>query len=120
MDLLGVHHVSINVTDLDKSLTFYRDTLGLAVLGSRPDDVITVDGAWLQCPDGREIHLLVSEMPTGKGQHYAFEVGSVESTVETLSAAGHKVSKPAEMVGICRQVFCKDPSGNLVEFNQRL
>jgi glyoxylase I family protein len=120
MELRGVHHVSINVTDLDQSLVFYRDTLGLKVIESRPDDVITVEGAWLGCPDGREIHLLVNEMPTGKGQHYAFEVGDIESTVATLSGAGLKVSKPAEMVGICRQVFCKDPSGNLVEFNQRL
>lgn len=120
MDLLGVHHVSINVTDLDQSLTFYRDTLGLKVLESRPDDVITVDGAWLSCPDGREIHLLVNDMPTSKGQHWAFEVGDIESTVATLTAAGHKVSKPATMEGICTQVFCKDPSGNLVEFNLRL
>ena len=62
MDLRGVHHVSINVTDLDQSLAFYRDTLGLKVLESRPDDVITVDGAWLSCPDGREIHLLVTDL----------------------------------------------------------
>lgn len=120
MELLGVHHVSINVTDLDQTLAFYRDTLGLQVLGNRPDAVISVDGAWLGCPDGRELHLLVNEMPTAKGQHWAFEVADIEATVATLTEAGHKVSKPATMEGICRQVFCKDPSGNLVEFNQRL
>ncbi len=120
MDLLGVHHVSINVTDLDQALAFYRDTLGLKLMENRPDDVIDVDGAWLSCPDGREIHLLVNELPELKGQHWAFEVGDIEATVATLTAAGRKVSKPSEMTGICRQVFCKDPAGNLVEFNQRL
>ncbi|MDH3682672.1 MAG: VOC family protein [Acidimicrobiia bacterium] len=118
MELRGVHHVSINVSDLDDTLAFYTDTVGLAVL-PRPDGI--GPGVWLGCPDGREIHLLLrGDVPDNLGQHYAFEVGSVEETKEALAAGGRKVSKTSEIAGVCRQVFCRDPSGNLLEFNQPL
>jgi catechol 2,3-dioxygenase-like lactoylglutathione lyase family enzyme len=119
MELRGVHHVSINVSDLDETLAFYAGTLGLAVL-PRPDGEISVPGAWLGCPDGREIHLLVNDVPDGKGQHFAFEVDDVDEIAAALDQAGHPAGQPAVIQGICRQVFCHDPSGNLVEFNQRL
>jgi hypothetical protein len=31
----GIHHVSLNIADTDRSLAFYRDTLGLASLPGR-------------------------------------------------------------------------------------
>lgn len=119
MELRGVHHVSINVSDLGATLAFYVETLGLGLL-PRPDDEISVPGAWLACPDGREIHLLLNDVPESKGQHFAFEVPDVEATAAALADAGCRVGEPAVMEGICRQVFCHDPSGNLIEFNQRL
>ncbi|MGF1597200.1 MAG: VOC family protein [Acidimicrobiales bacterium] len=117
MELRGVHHVSINVSDLPATQSFYTDVLGLDVL-PRPE--LGVDGVWLGCPDGREIHLIVQDVPDNAGQHYAFEVDNVDGVTERLAGVGHKVSKASEIAGVCRQVFCKDPSGNLVEFNERL
>lgn len=117
MELRGVHHVSINVTDLAETLTFYTDALGLALL-DRPDTI--GPGAWLGCADGREVHLLMNDVPDNNGQHFAFEVADVDSVTERLSSVGRKVSAPNEIDGLCRQVFCKDPSGNLLEFNERL
>ncbi len=119
MDLRGVHHVSLNVSDLDRTVAFYTDVLGLEVL-DRPDDAISVPGAWLGCPDGRQIHLLLNEVPDGKGQHFAFEVADVSATIAELESKGVKPGRPSTMDGICVQTFCQDPSGNLVEFNQRL
>ncbi len=119
MDLRGVHHVSINVSDLDQTVAFYTDILGLELL-DRPDDAISVPGRWLGCPDGRQIHLLLSEVPDGKGQHFAFEVANAAAVVAELESKGVKVGAASTMDGICVQTFCKDPSGNLVEFNQRL
>ncbi len=84
----------------------------------RPDDI--GPGIWLGCPDGREVHLLLQDVPENLGQHYAFEVASVDDTSATLSGAGRKVSKSGEIAGVCKQVFCRDPSGNLVEFNERI
>ncbi|MEZ5341102.1 MAG: VOC family protein [Acidimicrobiales bacterium] len=119
MDIRGVHHVSINVTDLDETLAFYRDVLGLPVL-ERPNDDISVAGAWLGCPDGRQIHLLLGKPAPNVGQHFAFQVGDVAATATDLAASGVKVSSPSTIRGVCIQAFCTDPSGNLVEFNQRL
>lgn len=119
MDLRGVHHVSINVSDLDQAVTFYTQVLGLEVL-DRPDDAIPVPGCWLRCPDGRQIHLLLDAVPEGKGQHFAFEVLDVAAVIDELKAKGVSVAEPYTMPDICVQTFCKDPSGNLVEFNQRL
>lgn len=119
MELRGVHHVSINVSDLDQTVTFYTDVLGLEVL-DRPDDAISVPGRWLACPDGRQIHLLLNDVPEGKGQHFAFEVDDVAAVIDELEGAGVKAGRISTMEGICHQTFCTDPSGNLVEFNQRL
>ncbi len=116
MELRGVHHVSINVTDLDETLRFYTETVGLERLW-RPSGI--GEGAWLGCPDGREIHLICQPVPENHGQHYAFEVADVDATRATLEAAGRRV-RSTEIDGVCRQVFCRDPSGNLVEFNQPL
>ena len=118
MELSGVHHVSINVSDLEDTLSFYTETVGLAVL-PRPDTI--GPGVWLGCPDGREVHLLMGgEVPGNLGQHFAFQVANADETRETLAASGRKVSDISMIDGVCRQVFCRDPSGNLLEFNEQL
>ncbi len=119
MELLGVHHVSINVSDLEETVDFYTEILGLELL-DRPDASISVPGRWLACADGRQVHLLLDEVPDGKGQHFAFEVGNVEAVIAELASKGVRVGRASTMEGVCIQSFCTDPSGNLVEFNQRL
>ena len=42
---LGVHHVSLNVSDTAESVTFYTEVLGLTVRDDRPD--FSFGGAWL-------------------------------------------------------------------------
>ncbi len=118
MGLLGVHHVSINVVDLDEATAFYRDVLGLKVLTNRPQ--LRVDGTWLAMPDGRELHLIVADVPANVGQHFAFEVDDLDAVASHLASHGVSTSEPALMQGICRQAFCEDPAGNLLEFNERL
>ena len=34
-NIIGIHHTAINATDFDRSLAFYRDTLGFTVLRQR-------------------------------------------------------------------------------------
>jgi glyoxylase I family protein len=117
MELTGVHHVSLNVSDLAAAQPFYVDVLGLEVI-PRPD--LGVEGVWLQADDGTEIHLI--ERPgfePPKGQHFAFGVSDLDATREELVAKGVKVSDPVsipERGGA--QCFFKDPVGNLIELNQ--
>ena len=49
-----------------------------------------------------------------------FPVADLDALRERLGTLDIRVSVPMEIPGICRQAFTRDPSGNLVEFNQRL
>lgn len=111
---LAVHHVSINVTDVDAALRFYTDVLGLGVRPDRPD--FPFGGAWLDA-GGQQVHLIEAPPPAGLGQHFALLVGDLDATVGELRGRGVDVSDP-KPVGASRQAFLTDPSGNLVELHQ--
>ena len=117
MQLQGIHHVSINVSDVEAACTFYVDVLGLERL-DRPD--FGFPGAWLRSGD-QEVHLIgIDSGPPLKEQHFAFRVDDLSAVSNSLEAAGIEVSKAREIPGVCLQAFAHDPSGNMVEFNQQL
>ena len=109
-----MHHVSINVADVDEAVRFYTDVLGLAVRGDRPD--FGFGGAWLDA-GGQQVHLIESALPQDLGQHFALLVEDLDAVVAELRADGVEVSDPSP-VGTSRQSFVHDPSGNLVELHQ--
>lgn len=113
----GIHHVSLNVADTERSLAFYRDTLGLAVL-QRP--AFSFAGAWLDAGDGRQVHLIETQnVPPDVGQHVAFRVDDLEAAIDRIRGAGYQVgeAKPVADTAI-RQTFARDPDGNRVELTQ--
>jgi catechol 2,3-dioxygenase-like lactoylglutathione lyase family enzyme len=76
----GVHHVAVEVTDLDAALAFYSGVLGMRIRDDRPD---VSPGAWLDA--GRDqVHLVLTEQPppTGRRAHTAFP-----STTSTRGSA---------------------------------
>ena len=116
MQLRGVHHVSLNVSDHEVAERFYVDVLGLKKI-VRPD--FGIEGSWLLCADGAQIHLIQTDGWTApKGQHFAFGVADIDATREALTEAGVRVSEPALIDGVGRQSFFKDPCGNLIEINE--
>jgi glyoxylase I family protein len=118
MQLNGVHHVSINVTDAAESLRFYSEVLGMTVRDDRPD--FGFAGAWLQA-GAQQIHLLeVEHFVAPAGQHFALDVIDIDACIDELSDSGVQVSAPKTIDGICRQAFFKDPTGNLIELNERI
>ena len=117
MQLKEIHHVSINVKDVEAANRFYVDVLGLEVV-ERPD--LGFPGTWLTTGK-QEIHLLgIAGGEPVKQQHFAFLVDDLEAVRAELAAAGIPLSKTAEIPGVCRQAFTHDPSDNMIEFNQRL
>ena len=115
--LNGIHHVSINVRDVDAAVNFYVGVLGMEKI-ERPD--LGFPGAWLR-NGGQEVHLLgIDSTPPPKEQHFAFAVDDLAAVIGTVEAAGFECSRPNEIPGVCLQAFTHDPSGNMVEFNQRL
>ena len=116
MLVADIHHVSLNVADVDRALALYRDVLGMQVL-PRPE--LPVDGVWLDAGNGRQGHLIVADVPDDRGQHVAFAVADLDAIVATLRDAGVRIGDPMPVgdTGI-RQAFAIDPDGNRLEFTQ--
>jgi glyoxylase I family protein len=110
----GLHHVSINVSDVDAARDFYTRVLGLTERSDRPD--FDFDGAWLDV-GGQQVHLIEAEVPPDAGQHFAVAVADLDAVVAELRGLGIAVTDPVP-VGRGRQAFVNDPSGNRVELQQ--
>jgi glyoxylase I family protein len=112
----GVHHVSINVDDVDAARDFYVNKLGLTPRSDRPD--FPFGGAWLDVgTSGGQVHLIAGQPPRPAGQHFAIRVDDLAAAVAELRAAGLTVSNPAP-VGTSLQAFVSDPAGNQVELHE--
>lgn len=119
LEITALAHVSVLVTDIAKSLHFYRDVLGLQLDPRRPD--LGYPGAWLNV-GVQQIHLL--ELPRsgsrgeppahgGRDYHTALYVSQLDALKRALEQAGttYTLSKSGR-----RALFCRDPDGNALEF----
>jgi glyoxylase I family protein len=111
---LAVHHVSINVRDVEAAARFYVGQLGLTPRDDRPD--FGFPGAWLDA-GGQQVHLIEAEPPADRGQHFALQVADLDAAIAELRGSGVAVSD-AMAVGTGRQAFLNDPSGNGIELHQ--
>jgi glyoxylase I family protein len=115
MKLEGVHHVSIDVRDVEQAATFYTDVLGLERI-TRPD--LGFPGVWLRSGN-QELHLVYRENHQApEGQHFAFRVDDLESALRELEAIGVRSSRARRIPSGGWHAFLRDPSGNLLELNQ--
>ena len=112
----GLHHVALVVNDPDAALAFYRDVLGLTVV-DRPDGA-TSPGSWLELGRG-QLHLFQPADPAMNPAHFAIEVDDLGSTVEAIRAQGHHVYDVEHRQGFGYQAVVIDPSGNVIELNQK-
>ena len=132
---LSAHHFGITVTDLDRTVAFYRDVLGLDVLdrfsvsgeafatGVSVDDA-TGEFAHLDAGDAR-IELVeydpVGDDATGGdvnqpgATHLGLAVSDLDAFYETLPADVETLSAPQTTESGTRILFVRDPEGNLVE-----
>ena len=116
MHAVGIHHVALNVTDLEAALAFYTGPLGMTLRSDRPE--LGFPGAWLDvAPGAGQVHLLEIAPPAAVGQHVAIQVGDLAAVVDELRAAGVTVSDPTP-IATSLQAFCTDPSGNAIELHQ--
>lgn len=115
LQISDIHHVSVNVADIERAEAFYVGVLGLEIL-PRPE--IGVAGRWLDAGSGRQVHLIETDnVPADVGQHFAFLVDDLDAACARLAEHGIEVRGPRP-VGTARQAFFHDPDGNRLELNQ--
>lgn len=118
MGNLGLNHVDIIVTDLQRSLAFYQRVFGLRQI--RRDGSVAVV---LKTPGAHDRLTLVQgdpSQPTGVKagvRHFGFRV-QVDSEVDTIAgeieAAGGTVLRRFTL-GACASIICADPDGYELE-----
>ncbi|HEX2036313.1 MAG TPA: VOC family protein [Chloroflexota bacterium] len=108
----AVDFVSYNVSDLQRSVDFYRDTLGLSLVPDRPPE-------WPEFEvNGTTVALVAAaEMP--KGAQMALAVPDVKAAVEELRAKGVTVIMDALETPVCHMATVADPDGNWIVLHQR-
>jgi lactoylglutathione lyase len=116
-------HTMIRVTDMETSIAFYRDILGLELI--EHFDLAGADATLAFLKDrksGMEIELTYNhdgrsyEHGSAFG-HLAFFVDSVDATFAELSAKGVPFSlEPKTMKNGTRIAFCVDPTGYKIEW----
>jgi glyoxylase I family protein len=110
-----VHHVSINVTDVEQAARFYTDMLGFTRRTDRP--AVLGGGAWLDA-GAQQLHLIeATTVPPNLGQRFAVLVEELDTAVSELRTKGLTVSDPVQ-IGANWQSFVTDPDGNVVELHQ--
>lgn len=114
MEPLGVHHVSVNVTDVEGCAAFYTDVLGGRRRHDRPD--FGFGGAWIDL-GAQQVHLIEAPTPPNLGQHFAVQVADMAAVVAELRGRGCEVTDPVG-VNASLQAFTEDPAGNVIELHQ--
>ncbi len=133
MKVLCVDHIGIAVKDLEESLKFYTEVLGLEVIGKEVVEEQKVKVAFLPCGDS-ELELLESTSPdgpiarfiekNGEGiQHIALRVDNIEEALAELKEKGVRLidEKPRYGAGGASIAFAhpKATKGVLLELSQR-
>lgn len=119
MMLLGINHVAIHVSNLQKSIDFYREVLLLPMIG-RPD--MGFDGAWLGMGE-QEIHLIAGLTGNinsqSRGNHFAFETASINAAQQHFQMVNVEFRAPKQRPDGAWQIFLQDPDGYFIEIYQR-
>ena len=80
-----IHHIALNVADVNETKNFYSRFFSLNEV-QRPSDRPN-SGVWLVAKDGRQIHLRKGKVPEDNGQHLAFLVADIHEVCRNLTTA---------------------------------
>ncbi|MEX2202119.1 MAG: VOC family protein [Dongiaceae bacterium] len=118
MTVTALDHYTIAAGDLDRTVAFYENALGL-VRGKRPD--FDFPGAWLYAGGRPVVHLFVADAPnhakTGALDHIAFRADGLDATRKRLDALGIAYRQQTVPGTNLHQLFLHDPDGLRIELN---
>jgi glyoxylase I family protein len=118
--ITGIAHICLTVSDLEGSIAFYRDGLGL-----KPAFDFTRDGRryglYLHVGGRNFVELfegeLVDPAPKQSFRHFCLEVDDIQEAVKTLRQRGIEVSDPKLGADQSYQAWIADPDGNRIELH---
>ena len=118
-------HTRMRVSDMDETIAFYRDVLGLEVL-ERKTSPRGSHLAFLAVPNSEELIELCSFPPSGPVTvqedlvHLAFEVENLDETIRALTAKQIKITDgPTRSSSGSRFIFIDAPDGYEIELIER-
>jgi len=115
----------MRVSNLDETIRFYTDVLGLEVL-ERKTSPRGSQLAFLKVPNSDELIELTSFPPSGPVKvqedlvHLAFQVDSLDQTIANLNAKSVKITDgPTQTSSGSRFIFIDAPDGYEIELIER-
>ncbi len=130
---ISLQYCNITVNDVDESLSFYRDALGLELL----NDVASGGFRWVTLGSASQpgLGIVLSEPHAGRSQAdgdslqelltkgalpiVVFRADDLDATFEKLRASGAEVlQEPSDQSWGPRDSAFRDPSGNMVRISQ--
>ena len=118
-------HTRMRVSDMEQTINFYTNVLGLEVLERK----VSPRGsqlAFLRVPNSEELIELTSFPPSGPVKvqedlvHLAFQVENLDDTIASLNAQGVKITDgPTQTSSGSRFIFIDAPDGYEVELIER-
>jgi catechol 2,3-dioxygenase-like lactoylglutathione lyase family enzyme len=143
--IIGADHTGITVSNLERSLAFWRDLLGFELshtahqTGELAKEITGIAGAELKlavlkAPGGHKIELLQYLAPSDRNHahlrpcdvghvHVTLLVNDLDAVLEKISASGWKAAgKPQTLKSGPntgkRVIYVRDPDGTTIEFMQ--
>ncbi len=123
MRLARLDHLVLTVGDIDRSVTFYRDVLGMqAVTFDNGRHALRFGDQQINLHRFHEEHAPHARTPTPGSADLCFLVDTpAEEIVAELTTHGvERVSEIVDRVGAAgalRSVYLRDPDGNLIELS---
>lgn len=120
--VIGLNHCAMIVADLERSLRFYQELLGLEPDPTRPD--LGYPGAWFRLGE-QQLHLMQLPNPDpidrrpehgGRDRHIAFWVEQLQPIEAELARQGIPFTKSRSGRAA---LFLRDPDGNALELVER-
>lgn len=128
MQLRGLHHLTGICADMDRTIAFYRDLLGMAVVHDGPsDDDPNTRHVWFGGGPGSLLSFMqypqLPEGVVGRGSthHFALTVDSGEEQEawrDYLRGQGVECTDVFDR-GAFRSIYLRDPDGHIVEIATR-
>ena len=131
MQLRGLHHVTAISSDLEQTIAFYRDVLGLGIVHDGPsDDDTQTRHVWFGAGDGAAGALVsfmeYPDLPAavvgvGSTHHFALVI---ETEAEQEAWRDYLRSRGVECTdvfdrGAFKSLYLRDPDGHVVELTTR-